>query len=587
MQKPTETARGYFWIEPVIDQAAIHSYARESGVPIPVAALLLRRGVAASDAKAFLSPKLKHLLPDPSLFADLDPAVEHIAEAITQKKKVVVFADYDVDGATSAAQLIRYFRHFGLVLDLYVPDRLKEGFGPSPAAFEHLKQKGYDLVITVDCGAAATEALKTAAEISLPVIVLDHHLMGPPSSDCVALVNPNRSDCQSGQGHLAAAGVVFMILVGLNRYFRTTQSIQVAQLPDLMSFLDLCALGTLCDMAPLKSLNRAFVQQGLTLIQATPPSSFLALSQVTGRSAPKSVSDLTFGIGPQLNAGGRIGDPWLATELLATTELGEAMPKAELLFNLNEQRKEIEQSILDACRRSVESAKQQKSDDPIIVISGEGWHPGVIGIVAGRLKDEFHKPTVIIGHGTEFGNLAKGSARSVQGVNIGELLSNAQAEGIIVSGGGHAMAGGLSLQVSRIDELRSFLNNTVGETVKTLQQARHLEIDGVLLCSAINRELVDTVEQCGPFGAGAPKPLFLVRDVSLARQRVVGRGHVSLQLEDGSGKTDAISWRSSDRPIGDLLLSGQRVDVVGHITPNEWRGPQAAQLEIVDARPVL
>ena len=578
------SVRGLIWTRPDCDTVAVGNFARQTGLDETLSTLLLSRGVNADEVEGFLNPTLKEFFPDPSSFSDMDKAAGIIAQSIVDGRSVAVFADYDVDGATSAAQLIRYFRHFNRDLFLYVPDRVREGYGPSPEAFAELKSRGIDLVITVDCGAAATAALKHAENIDLSVIVLDHHLMGSDLPNCAALVNPNRLDCVSGQGHLAAAGVVYVLLVALNRVFRSSYGKQSSELPDLLKLLDLCALGTLCDMAPLKGVNRAFVLQGLKIVARDESSGMLALSQVSGRSAPRRVTDLTFGIGPQLNAGGRIGDPWLATKLLSTDSLEEALPVAEELHILNEARKAVERDILEAARLQLLNELEKEPDRKILIAYGEGWHPGIIGIVAGRLKDEFHRPVLVIGWGDEFGPLAKGSARSVPGINIGDAIAAAAKEEILVSGGGHAMAGGLSMQKDKLAALSEFLEHSALESGAALSAAREVTYDVDILGSALNMNLVDLIERAGPYGAGAPKPLIRIRSARIEMSRAIGTGHKKIILNDGSGKVDAVAWRVVDRPMGDLLQTGQLLDVLGYVERNSWQGRDAVQFEIFDAR---
>lgn len=578
------SARGLVWIEPQQDEQKVQAFARQTGHDEVLSAFLVEMGVEPEQVDDFLHPTLRSFCPDPSSFADMDKATEEIAKSILERRKVTVFADYDVDGATSAAQLTRYFRHFGLELGLYVPDRLAEGYGPSPAAFQVLKDRGMDLVITVDCGAAAEKALAHARGIDLPIIVLDHHLMKAEIPHCLALVNPNRPDCTSEQGHLAAAGVVFMLLISLNRYFRTVKGYRADQLPDLKQYLDLCCLGTLCDMAPLKGVNRAFVVQGLKQVEAECSAGLFALSQVSGRSSPKSVTDMTFGIGPQLNAGGRIGDPWLASNLLSTDDMNEAMPLAEQLHILNNARKDVENEILTLARRQLEISLEENPSQNVLIATGEGWHPGVIGIVAGRLKDEFHRPVVVIGHGDEFGDLAKGSARSVTGMNIGEALSRAVDAGLLVSGGGHAMAGGLSMQVCDFDALRTFLNHALSDKESELETAREVEISLDVLASSVNLKLLSFVEMAGPYGAAAPKPLFRIKNVRVEFSRIIGENHKKLTFSDGSGRIDAVAWRVVDRPLGDILQKDRNLDIIGYIERNSWQGREAVQFEIFDAK---
>ncbi len=576
------SARGLTWLDPDTDPSAVQVFSRKTGLDEVLSTFLVQRQVDPDEIDDFLSPTLKAYCPDPSDFADMDKAASEIAKALQENRKVTVFADYDVDGATSAAQLVRYFRHFGKELGLYVPDRLTEGYGPSPAAFQFLKDQGVELVVTVDCGAAAEKALQHARDIDLPVIVLDHHLMHSDAPECLALVNPNRRDCTSGQGHLAAAGVVFMLLIALNRYFRSEHGMSAKSLPDLMSFLDLCALGTLCDMAPLKGVNRAFVIQGLKVIQKDESAGILALAQVSGRSAPRRVTDLTFGIGPQLNAGGRIGDPWLASKLMSCEDMAEALPLAEQLNALNEARKSVENDILSQARLMLERDVEENPDRKILVAMGEGWHPGVIGIVAGRLKEEFHRPVIVIGFGEEIGDLAKGSARSVTGINIGDAIAAAAKAGILEAGGGHAMAGGLSMKPDQLDAFQAFLDEGADGYDTALVEARRVQISQDVLGSGVSMPLLDVIDRAGPYGAGADKPLFRLKGAVVEFSRIVGEKHLKVTLNDGSGKVDGIAWRVVDRPVGALLQRDRVVDVLGYVERNSWQGREAVQFEIFD-----
>ena len=581
-QQPS--ARGLVWRYDELDPGRVHAYARETGIIEPLAALLIRRGVPQEEVQHFLSPTLRHYLPDPSSFQDMDKAVRLICDGMFAEKKIVVLADYDVDGATSAAQLIRYFRHFGFEIGLYVPDRLKEGYGPSVAAFDHLKAENTDLVITVDCGAAATAALNHANQIGLDVIVIDHHLMGDDIPACTALVNPNRPDCTSGQGHLAAAGVVYVLLVGINRYIREHMPEVSTPLPDLIQALDLCALGTLCDMAPLKGVNRAFVMQGLRIIAQDQSPGLLALSNVAGRSPPRRVNDLTFGIGPQLNAGGRIGDPWTATNLLAAETLNASVPLAEELFTLNEARKEVEADILNQARQKIQNMLDTRPDLPALLVGGKNWHPGVIGIVAGRLKDEFHRPVIVVGWGDDYGPLAKGSARSVSGINIGNVIAAAAREGVLVSGGGHAMAGGLSMMQEQFPGFERFLLDRLSNVERELTEARDIAVDLDIMGTALSLNLLDLLEKAGPFGAGAPKPVIRIKNARVDFRRTVGKGHLKVTLDDGTAKIDCIAWRAEDRPLGEILNVGRKIDVIGYVERNSWQGRESVQFEIIDGK---
>ncbi|GAB5459666.1 MAG: single-stranded-DNA-specific exonuclease RecJ [Henriciella sp.] len=576
---------GRFWTLREPDEALVRSLTPHVGGSDLLARLLAPRGVEPDQVETFLRPTLRALFPDPASFQDMEKAAELVLDALVDGRKVTVFADYDVDGGTSSAILARYFRAWGRELGLYVPDRLKEGYGPSPAAFQALKQTGSDLVITVDCGAAATDALAEAVKIDLPVIVIDHHLMGKEPPACAALVNPNRADDTSGQGHLAAAGVVYVFVAALNKLARERGIAPEGGLPDILEWLDLCALGTLCDMSPLQGANRAFVIQGLKILKRGQNVGLRALADVAGIGAIESVYHATFVLGPRLNAGGRVGDPWLAAKLLATDDRAEAIALAERLHALNDDRKAVESAILE--QASVEAQKQIDAapDTGILIAAGEGWHPGVIGIVAGRLKDRFHLPAIVIGWGQGLGPTAKGSARSVRGVNIGDAISAAAKQGVILSGGGHAMAGGLSLKPDQLEGLKDWMAEHMAEFREERAAAKGLTIDALLALSQITPALFDEVQTLGPFGQAAPEPVFALRDVEITYTRHIGENHLKLTLEDAGARVDALVWRCIGTPLGDALLQRGRVHLAGRLKDNEWNGRRTAQFEVIDAAP--
>ncbi|WP_300378735.1 single-stranded-DNA-specific exonuclease RecJ [Henriciella sp.] len=581
-----QSLSGRFWSLSSPEPDAVRQYTLKTGLPDLVCRLLLARGVGHDQAQAYMQPKLKDTFPDPASFQDMEKAAGLLLDAIKERMKVVVFADYDVDGGTSSALLTRYFRHWGSDIGLYVPDRLLEGYGPSPAAFRHLKEQGADLVVTVDCGAAATEALEEARRIGLPVIVIDHHLMGTELPETTALVNPNRADDTSGYGHLAAAGVVFVLLAAMNKVSRERGDAPQTGHPDILQWLDLCALGTLCDMSPLQDANRAFVRQGLKIMSKGNNPGLRALADVAGIGAVESVYHATFMLGPRLNAGGRVGDPWLAAKLLATDDRSEAIALAEQLDGLNSDRKAVEAAILEKAIAQAEREIERQADCGVLVASGEGWHPGIIGIVAGRLKDRFHLPSIVIGWGEGLGPVAKGSARSVKGVNIGAAISQAAREGMIVSGGGHAMAGGLSIEPERIEAFSRWMQDHMSAFKDERAEARRLEIDGVLSPAAATLELCDQLEALGPFGQGAPQPVFAMRDVRPVSGRIVGQNHVRFFADDGSARLECISWRSADTDVGQALMSGTPVHLAGRLKINEWNGRRRVQLEVLDAAKV-
>ena len=577
-----QSASGRFWTLADADEALVRRLAPSVGGSDLLARLLASRDVDPAQAASYLAPTLRDYFPDPSSFADMDKAAGIILDAILARKRVTVFADYDVDGGTSSAILARYFRAWGQDLGLYVPDRLEEGYGPSPAAFRHLKDTGSDLVITVDCGAAAEVALAHAADIQLGVVVIDHHLMRAVLPPSAALVNPNRLDDTSGCGHLAAAGVVFVFVAALNRLARERGLAPADGLPDIMPFLDLCALGTLCDMAPLHGVNRAFVRQGLTIMARDQNPGLRALADVAGIGKTETVYHATFMLGPRLNAGGRVGDPWIAAKLLATDDRQEAIELAERLHALNEERKEVESAILDLALAQAEQALARNPDRGIIIASGEGWHPGVIGIVAGRLKERYHLPSIVIGWGEGLGPVAKGSGRSVKGVNIGDAISMAAREGVILSGGGHAMAGGLSLAPDQVQAFDDWMVAHMAQFSAERTAALELAIDAVLAPGAASPALVDQIAQIGPFGIGSPEPVFALKSVHVTGVRQVGVNHLRFIAEDAGGRIECIAWRAADTPMGDVLRNGARVHIAGKLKADEWNGRRRVQLDVAD-----
>ncbi len=576
---------GRFWTLNAPDEALVRALAPRLGGDDLLARLLAPRGVDPDAIDTYLNPTLKALFPNPTSFQDMMLAAELTLDAIIDGKRVTVFADYDVDGGTSSAMLARYFRAWGREIGLYVPDRLTEGYGPSPEAFRSLKQSGADLVITVDCGAAATAALAEADAIDLPVIVIDHHLMGKTPPKCAALVNPNRADDTSGQGHLAAAGVVYVFVAALNKLARDRGIAPPDGLPDILHWLDLCALGTLCDMSPLRGANRAFVKQGLKILERGQNTGLRALADVAGIGKIESVYHATFVLGPRLNAGGRVGDPWLAAKLLATDDREEAIALAERLHAHNDERKTVESAILEQATTEAQKQIEANPETGILIAAGEGWHPGVIGIVAGRLKDRFHLPAIVIGWGQGLGPVAKGSARSVRGVNIGDAISAAAKAGIILSGGGHAMAGGLSLDPEQLTGLKSWMQDHMAEFKEERTAAKELAIDAILAPSQVSTETFDLVQTIGPFGQGAPEPIFAIKDVEITHTRPIGENQLKLTVEDAGARIEALVWRCIGTPLGDALLQRGKVHLAGRLKDNVWNGRRTAQFEVMDAAP--
>ena len=453
---------GRLWRERAADPDVVRRHQLALGLSEPLARALTARGIGDGGGETYLNPTLKALFPDPSSFTDMDRAAAILVDALERKRPMVVFADYDVDGASSAAQLVRWFRSLGHELPIYVPDRITEGYGPSPAAFRHLKDDGAELVITVDCGAAAHDALACAAEIGLDVVVVDHHLMrGEEIPKVAALVNPNRPDCVSGQGHLAAAGVTFVLLAALNREARRRGLFgDDRPEPDIRAWLDLAAMGAICDVTQLTGFNRALAAQGLKVMSSWRNPGLKALMDVAhangnGGQGAASTFHVGFILGPRINAGGRVGRSDLGARLLSTDDPEEARALAEELDALNANRKEVEKDVQEAAVRIIER-ESNFADAPCLLVTQDDWHPGVIGIVAGRLRERYRKPVVVVGV-DRAANVGKGSGRSQPGVNLGRAVQAAFEEGLLLAGGGHAMAAGLSVRPDTIPELRAFL----------------------------------------------------------------------------------------------------------------------------------
>lgn len=573
---------GRLWRERPADPATVRAHGLRLGLPEPLARALAGRGVAEADGAAHLAPTLRDLFPDPSSFSDMDRAAELLVEAAAADRRCFVLADYDVDGATSAALLVRWFRAMRRELPVYVPDRLTEGYGPSPAAFRAMKAAGAELVITVDCGAAATDALACAAEIGLAVIVVDHHLMRGEPPAAAALVNPNRPGCNSGQGVLAAAGVVFVLLAALNREARRRGLFSVDRPePDLRRWLDLAALGAICDVTRLTGFNRALTAQGLRVMSAWENPGLRALMEVAQASGPATTFHAGFVLGPRINAGGRVGRSDLGARLLATDDAAEAMALALELDALNATRKEVEAGVQAEAAARIE--READVSGPVIVVAGEGWHPGVIGIVAGRLRERYRRPTVVIGL-DPVGDIGKGSGRSRPGVNLGAAVQTAFDAGLLLSGGGHAMAAGLSVRPAAVAAFADFLAERLAGESGVAASDDALEIDALVTARGADRALWSAFQQLAPFGPGAPEPVLAFAGMQVEHAMPMRGGHVRCTLADVSGaKLRAVAWRCDETALGRSLLPGAVLHIAGRLKPDDWQGREGVQLEIDDA----
>jgi single-stranded-DNA-specific exonuclease len=574
---------GRVWRQRAADPALARRLAQTLGLSEPLARALAARGVGEPDASAYLAPTLRAQFPDPSSFIDMDRAAVLLVDALEQRRPMTVFADYDVDGASSAAQLVRWFRAMGADLPIYVPDRMTEGYGPSPAAFHRLKSQGAELVVTVDCGAAAHDAIAEAAAIGLEVVVIDHHLMREAPPPAAAVVNPNRPGCGSGQGVLAAAGVTFVLLAALNREARRRGLFQDRAEPDLFQWLDLAALGAICDVTQLVGFNRALAAQGLKVMSRWSNPGLKALADVAAAKGPATAFHAGFILGPRINAGGRIGRSDLGARLLSTDDPVEAAALAAELDALNAERKGVEAQVLDEAVRTIERANLDP-DAPVLVVAGEDWHPGVIGIVAGRLRERYRKPCVVIGLDPVTG-VGKGSGRSQPGVNLGRAVQAAYDAGLLMAGGGHAMAAGLTMRGALAPDLRDFLCAFLAEERACAAGDDAIELDALIAPAAANRALLDDFARLAPFGPGNPEPLFAIADVRIEQPTPMRGGHVRCTLVGAAGgRIRAVAWRCADTELGRRLLGGGGVlHVAGRLKADDWNGRQGVQFEIEDA----
>lgn len=573
---------GRRWQAAPSDERLALTLSQRLALPEVIGRVLAARGIGLEEAEIFLNPSLKALLPDPSHLKDMDKAAERLVKAVITGEVIGIFGDYDVDGATSSALLRIFFEAAGARVRVHIPDRIEEGYGPNAPALLRLQSEGVSVVVTVDCGTTAYAPLAAAADAGLDVIVVDHHEAEPELPRCFALVNPNRLDEDSPHGHLAAVGVAFLLAVAVNRGLKQAGWYGNRKAPDLLQWLDIVALGTVCDVVPLKGVNRALVTQGLKVMAKRGNVGLTALSDVAGVKERPDAYHLGYLLGPRVNAGGRVGEADLGTRLLATTDPMEAGEIARLLDSYNKDRQTIEATVLQEAMDQVEG----RADDglPLVVASGDNWHPGVIGIVAGRLKERYNRPACVIAFEDGVG---KGSGRSVPGLDLGAAIIAARQAGILKAGGGHAMAAGFTVLRERLEEFQAFLADRLqaqlsGELVPLL------ELDGALDCAGCSVDLVETLKQLGPFGAGNPEPRFAVIAARIIKADVVGNGHVRLILTGAGGqRLKAIAFRAADTDMGQALLTarGGAFHFCGTLRVDTWQGASSVQMTIDDAAP--
>ncbi len=551
-----------------------------------VTQLLLARGVAHDDVERHRNPSLRAFLPDPSAFRDMDQAAERLAQAVVTGEALTVYGDYDVDGATSAALLIRLLRMLGHPARYYIPDRLLEGYGPSGEALVRLGQEGSSLIVTVDCGAMAFEALEMAHAAGIDVIVVDHHKCAAELPRAMALVNPNRldeDDLAAAHGHLAAVGVAFLLAIATVRVLRKRGFFDARPEPDLFSLLDLVALGTVADVAALHGLNRALVAQGLKVMARRENIGMAALIDASRLSRAPTCSDLGFALGPRINAGGRVGEATLGVRLLTTEDPEEARAIAAQLSQLNEERRAIEAAVQEAAEAQLETQHNRA----VVLLAGAGWHPGVIGIVAGRIKEKSGRPAIVIALDADEHGHGKGSGRSIAGVDLGAAIIAAREAGLLVAGGGHAMAAGLTIAPDRLSALAEFLDERLGAAVTAAQAGQSLALDLAVAPGGLVPPLVETLESAGPYGMGWPGPRVAVGPVRLIKADLVGKDHVRLIVRGDDGASfKAVAFRQAETELGQALLNraqGRRFWLAGRAKIDDWGNRPAAELHVDDA----
>ena len=571
--------------EAVIDRFS-QLFMQDKDLPQALARMLAARGITPENLDVFLEPRLRDLLPNPSDFKDMDKACALLAETIIAKKPIGIFGDYDVDGACSAAIFYRFLQAFGVMAHIHIPDRFTEGYGPNITALQKLKADGAELIVTVDCGITAHRPLADANEMGMQVIVIDHHQAGTQLPRALAVVNPNRLDDMSGQGALCAAAMVFMTCVGTMRHLRETGHFEASQPPiDLLTLLDLVGMATICDIVPLTPLNRAFVKQGLKILKKRQNVGLRHLADQARLNTPPTAHSFGYLLGPRINAGGRIGKASLGAKLLSTHDDAIATSIALQLDDLNTQRRDIEAEVQAVAILQAEALLESAPDTKVLIVSGTGWHEGVIGIVAGRLKDRFHRPTIVIslnqdGHG-------KGSARGITGFSLGDNIMAAHQAGILEGGGGHAMAAGLSIRQERLPEFATFMNEAFTKQLGELPPPS-VKVAMTQPLSACTKQVVDWLDICAPFGASFSEPRLLLKNVTIKNARWIGseKQHYSCELSDGTGaKLRAISFGLRDKLSNPALLEqcdGQLFHLVGKLKADDYRGGDAIQMMIDD-----
>jgi len=577
---------GRAWRERLDDRGSARALtiAQRHGLDELLARIIAGRNVDVEEVDSFLDPTIKRLMPDPHTITDMAVASARIADAVLSGETVAIFGDYDVDGATASALLSRYLRHCGLDPIIHIPDRIFEGYGPNVDAIRSFSERRVTLLVTVDCGVTSLEALAEAKKLGIDTVVIDHHQADERLPDAVAIVDPNRADDLSGLGYLAAAGVVFLTLVALTRELRRRNFWMGSRAePDLLSLLHLVALGTVADVVPLKGLNRAFVAKGLIALRRREDLGATALMDAARLNGPPEPWHLGFLLGPRINAGGRIGRADLGVRLLLEENPVEAARIAAELDRLNRERQQIEQATLAQAEAEALAALGMEEKGAVIVTAGEGWHPGVVGLVAARLKERYGRPAFAIA--LEPGDTGTGSGRSIAGVDLGRAVRRAVQEGLLLKGGGHAMAAGVTLKKNTLGAFRAFLEDTLGASVGDARRDSALLIDGAVTAGGFNLSLADLLARAGPFGAGNPEPVLALPAHTLAYADPVGENHIRARFRSGDGKfVNAIAFRAVGQPLGKALLEnrGRAVHAAGNFALDHWQGEARVQMRLTD-----
>ena len=580
-----KSVKGQRWVARLDDQRLAQTIAEKNELPEILGRVMAARGVTSDEAEAFLNPTLRSLMPQPSAFMDMEKGAARLAEAITKKEVIGIISDYDVDGVSSAAIMVRFLASVGHEANVYIPDRLTEGYGPSEKAVSTLKEQGTELLLTLDCGVMSHDPLAHAAELGLITIIVDHHQAGVELPHAYAVINPNRQDDMSGQGHLCAAGVVMILIAAVNKELRTLGHYNEQRPePNMLQWLELVALATVCDVVPLKGLNRAYVTQGLRIMSRRENIGISALADVGGLKRRPDVYALGFILGPRINAAGRVGHAEEALALLTTNDKGEAYALARNLDDLNRKRQMIELRVVDEAIAQAEAAMGKDRRLSIVVVAADGWHPGVVGLAASRLKDRFTIPSLVLAMNTKTG-LATGSGRSIAGVDLGKAVRLASEAGILTKGGGHAMAAGLTVPIEKLGELRQFLDEKLSAEVENLRDPS-LPIDGALTASGATLDLIELLEQAGPYGSAHPSPMFVFPAHKVIYADQAGTDHVRCTLVASDGtKLKAIAFRALNTELGELLLSERNhpIHIAGRLVADEWGAKRVPSLQIEDA----